>query len=123
MMLAGGMGWRITVVLFSPQRTLPLRSVGPEGVRGRVVIGQHPECYHDAPRRSCDLTRPDLPCPALVPWPPGLTHRPATAMSPRRTSVEGSDTMSPASNDQKRKGEDGAPQPRAKRNRYISIAW
>jgi hypothetical protein len=44
-------------------------------------------------------------------------------MSPRRTSVEGSDTMSPASNDQKRKGDDGAPQPRAKRNRYISIAW
>jgi hypothetical protein len=31
--------------------------------------------------------------------------------------------MSPASNDHKRKGEDGAPQPRAKRNRYISIAW
>jgi hypothetical protein len=44
-------------------------------------------------------------------------------MSPRRTSVEGSDTMSPASNDHKRKGDDGAPQPRAKRNRYISIAW
>jgi hypothetical protein len=44
-------------------------------------------------------------------------------MSPRRTSVEGSDTMSPASNDTKRKGDDGGPQPRAKRNRYISIAW
>ncbi|KAJ4352871.1 hypothetical protein N0V95_003846 [Ascochyta clinopodiicola] len=51
-------------------------------------------------------------------------------MSPRRTSVaDGSDTMSPpndsggnANANQKRKGDDGAAQPRAKRNRYISIA-
>ena len=48
-------------------------------------------------------------------------------MSPRQTSVaDGSDTMSPQNNDsnatQKRKSDDGAPQPRAKRNRYISIA-
>lgn len=47
-------------------------------------------------------------------------------MSPRRTSVpEGSDTMSPQNEGgatQKRKSDDGAPQPRAKRNRYISIA-
>jgi hypothetical protein len=41
-----------------------------------------------------------------------------------------SDTMSPAndsgnnnSNSAKRKSDEGAPQPRAKRNRYISIAW
>lgn len=47
-------------------------------------------------------------------------------MSPRRTSVpEGSDTMSPqneSSAGQKRKGDEGPAQPRAKRNRYISIA-
>lgn len=47
-------------------------------------------------------------------------------MSPRRTSVaDGSDTMSPANESSataKRKSEDGAAQPRAKRNRYISIA-
>lgn len=37
-----------------------------------------------------------------------------------------SDTMSPpndSSTHTKRKSEDAAPQPRAKRNRYISIAW
>lgn len=47
-------------------------------------------------------------------------------MSPRRTSLpEGSDTMSPQNDSsaaQKRKGDDGPSQPRAKRNRYISIA-
>jgi hypothetical protein len=47
-------------------------------------------------------------------------------MSPRHASVpDGSDTMSPpndSSANQKRKSDDGAPQPRAKRNRYISIA-
>ena len=47
-------------------------------------------------------------------------------MSPRHTSVaDGSDTMSPlndSSANQKRKNDEGAPQPRAKRNRYISIA-
>lgn len=47
-------------------------------------------------------------------------------MSPRRTSVaDGSDTMSPpneSSATQKRKSDDGNTQPRAKRNRYISIA-
>ena len=31
--------------------------------------------------------------------------------------------MSPPNESQKRKSDDGAPQPRAKRNRYISIAW
>jgi hypothetical protein len=48
------------------------------------------------------------------------------SMSPRRTSVaDGSDTMSPQNDSSapgKRKADDGAPQPRAKRNRYISIA-
>jgi hypothetical protein len=47
-------------------------------------------------------------------------------MSPRRTSVpDGSDTMSPQNDSgtaSKRKSDDGPPQPRAKRNRYISIA-
>lgn len=47
-------------------------------------------------------------------------------MSPRRTPVaDGSDTMSPpneAGATQKRKSDDGNGQPRAKRNRYISIA-
>jgi hypothetical protein len=45
----------------------------------------------------------------------------SVAMSPSN-----SDTMSPSNETNsggKRKTEDGAPQPRAKRNRYISIAW
>jgi hypothetical protein len=53
------------------------------------------------------------------------TRHTTAAMSPRRTSLpEGSDTMSPQNEpgSAKRKNEDGAPQPRAKRNRYISIA-
>ncbi|KAF2706663.1 hypothetical protein K504DRAFT_459071 [Pleomassaria siparia CBS 279.74] len=36
--------------------------------------------------------------------------------------MNGSDTMSPPNESHKRKSDDGAPQPRAKRNRYISIA-
>ncbi|KAF2996659.1 hypothetical protein E8E13_003755 [Curvularia kusanoi] len=47
-------------------------------------------------------------------------------VDPRRGSIpEGSDTMSPQNDPGasiKRKGDEGAPQPRAKRNRYISIA-
>jgi hypothetical protein len=35
----------------------------------------------------------------------------------------GSDTMSPSDSNGKRKSEDASAQPRAKRNRYISIAW
>ncbi|KAJ4985728.1 fungal specific transcription factor domain-containing protein, partial [Stagonosporopsis vannaccii] len=54
------------------------------------------------------------------------TQQPAATMSPRRTSApEGSDTMSPqheAGAALKRKGDDGPGPPRAKRNRYISIA-
>lgn len=46
-------------------------------------------------------------------------------MSP--TSImNSSETMSPVNDSGppgKRKNDDGAPQPRAKRNRYISIAW
>lgn len=46
--------------------------------------------------------------------------------TPGSSMVNGSDTMSPSNGADppaKRKTEDGAPQPRAKRNRYISIAW
>jgi hypothetical protein len=44
-------------------------------------------------------------------------------MTPRSNMNGDSDTMSPPNESQKRKSDDGAPQPRAKRNRYISIAW
>ena len=56
----------------------------------------------------------------------GTSSQDEASMSPRHTSVaDGSDTMSPlndSSANQKRKNDEGAPQPRAKRNRYISIA-
>jgi hypothetical protein len=47
-------------------------------------------------------------------------------MSPAHDRHNASDTMSPpddAGGGAKRKSDDGAAQPRAKRNRYISIAW
>ena len=49
-----------------------------------------------------------------------------TAFMASTSTVNGSESISPTAEPnapQKRKSEEGVPQPRAKRNRYISIAW
>jgi hypothetical protein len=56
----------------------------------------------------------------------GRTPMPANMSPNARDSNNASDTMSPpedSGSNAKRKSEDGSGQPRAKRNRYISIAW
>lgn len=74
------------------------------------------------PATPRELAAPALLIPLCIVW--GAERMRTTAVMSDRNNA--SDTMSPpndSGSNAKRKSEDGGPQPRAKRNRYISIAW
>jgi hypothetical protein len=101
--------------LHFPRKPTPQISGSPNSAKA-VPGADSTELEHTSHRQPSFYTRGGGPAPMQLNMSPTSTHDRHNA----------SDTMSPqddAGSSAKRKSDDGSSQPRAKRNRYISIAW